>query len=423
MRYFKAIFRLNDRGNISIFFALSLFAIAMAVGVAFDFNAQISQKNEAQDRVDAAVLAAAIDLNLQAMQSNSRKQSISSTKWVSEHVTPFFNGSSSIICGNLILTSQDVSLRCQGTIQSAFGGLTRRDRLSFTVDSTVKLAQKKNVEIALVLDISDSMQASGSLRTLELALQDFINQPIFDANTDKAALSIIPYANSVAFKPDMAKLVSPIFGYSLTPTFNGCFMPDTGDITIPITGAAIHTAAPPRVSNKGNPFCPSQTMAAEFFVTDTRSLRLKLSNISSANGTASDEALAWGYRALLPSMQGIMSKSRTFPRPYNSDNKKIIIFFTDGKPVHKQWVGKIKTDSAKSEQKLLDTCNFIKSSGNDIDLYTIGYGTLARNGTDLAKLLGQCVNGQGYFVNANKANLSQVLLGLIPPVQDMAITH
>ncbi len=277
------------------------------------------------------------------------------------------------------------------------------------------------MEVSLVFDISDSMEASGSIPALERALERFVDNPVFTSANENAVFSLIPYANSVAFSNVHTSWINPIGGYDYSPTFQGCFMPDFADINTIFDGQPIAYAAPQRFNNHGSPLCPSQNMAAQFFISDSRDVISMVRNIESANGTGTNEALTWGYRSLIPSSAGAFAGNTKFPRSFSPENKKILILLTDGKPVNKMWLEKEKLESEESEEMFHKTCETIKSSGHELDVYMIGFGTLKRSGKDLKKLLEDCTLGRGYFISANQQTLGDTLSDIISGYNNVAL--
>ena len=408
----------NERGNFLIIAAVFMMVMVIGVSLALDMTSVNRSKSKLQDSADAAVLAAATAIYHQKASDSAADLDAKKALRASGLKSGSYH------CKRIERNGERISIDCSGKVKTAFSNIVGKPHISFDVESVAMVGQKPKVEIALVYDISDSMLADNKLIAMERALSDFLDAEVFTNPDFETVFSLIPFANSVAFRPEFEKWIDPVDGYSISPSFNRCFMPDATDPRTRFQARNELTAAPERLSNKGHTYCPVAGLEARFFLDQRSQASGMISNITTSNGTGSSEALMWGYRALIPDMKGVFADTTVFPRYNADDHKKILIFLTDGKPRNKPWVGKAKDDpdvNKNSERMFLDACKHIKSNGRDIDMHMVGYGKLQRSGDDLSKLLEQCTSGKGEMFLADNRSLSDTLLGIVSIHTDIAL--
>jgi Flp pilus assembly protein TadG len=184
----------DKRGNVAVMTALCLPTLAIAAGVAIDFNNVARVRLTLQDATDTAALAIArnastiTDGELQAAANN--------------YIAASYNGDESVsVTPALDRQTMTVTLTSRTSVNTLFSGVLRVNTVPVAVTSVVK-GQNFDYEIVMALDNSGSMSASlgqGSTKIAELkkastALLDAMMTP---ATSGHVKIGIVPFAASV----------------------------------------------------------------------------------------------------------------------------------------------------------------------------------------------------------------------------------
>jgi len=399
------------RGNISILAATLFSVAALGVAVSIDIGTAISSKSKTQDQLDAAVLNVTKFLS---DEDNTLEEAQKTFNLVMREDVAAYN----LQCDPLSKTVDVVSTNCRGASTSFFGRVTKKEVLPFTISSAATVTgsgEETNLEVTFVYDISVSMRNAGLLPPLEGALQNFTQHSAFSDNSN-AKFSLIPYGGGVIFDSSMANLLAA----SDRSRFQGCFTPQTITSSaqlLDVSSGALEAAyRSENINSAGDPICPDASMTSAFFKEDASQVTTLTRNLIASQGTNSSEGLVWGYRSLHPSMRGVFTSTDSkYPLEIKSENKKILILMTDGKPLNSgnldgKKITNVDERRAISARMFEDTCRAIKASSDNIDLYTIGFGkATSTGGEDLREFLEDCVKGNGKFSPATEDSLSSVI--------------
>jgi len=404
----------ETEGNIAVMFAVMVSVLLLGIAGAVDFSSLFNEKQKAQNVVDSATLAAtkAIFIN----DASPEKAQKLVDEILADHVASFNLSCNSI---NIDRNKAIVDIECDGQYELTFGGIFGKSQLGYKVASAAASQKQLKYEVSFVFDISSSMQKSGDIPTLEQALDIFVSNRMFKPANDNNVFSLIPFGGSVAFDTSFDRWLAP------GQVFEGCFTPATTDVSHSFSGANVEQAGIRSYAPMGDPFCPEFTMASQFFVNDKSQVDAMISNIQPSHGTSTSEGLMWGYRSLLPSLQGKFDTSKAdFPRDFTPQNKKLLVLMTDGQP----WDTNNSTSPVGRDNSLgrIDsknhfaaTCAFIKAQDQDIDIYTIGFGEAANPANGVANLLSDCVTGGGAYYSADRDSLSSVITTILQLPTDL----
>jgi len=407
-------------GNFSMMFSLLILVLVFSVGAVLDISSLSAKKAKVQNKVDAASLAVGRSMFIDG-KSLAEGQALANS-FLSELLE---DGTSA--CGPIEVQDYSVTISCSGHVDTFLPGIVNKDKLAFNVSSESVAGLQQNYEVSFVFDISDSMN-NRRIRALEDSLDILVSSQIFDFNTQNAVFSLIPFANSVSFDSSFDKWLHPIDGLSLTPEFSGCFNRETTAPSEPFTGADEEISAPARVGGGSGPVsCPPENMSARFFNSDRSSVTSMITGIETTFGTGTSDALTWGYRSLHPDMRGIIDSSSTFPRQFSDANKKTLILMTDGKPFNVPWTGRRPARSQMendSIDKLIETCDFINSQDEPIDIFIVALGSFVNSsGRDLRGEFENCTQGSGYFVEADIHELADTIGRIVSEELEMRISQ
>lgn len=196
-------FRVDERGNVAIIFALTSFIAIGVVGGAVDFGRVYSMKYEMQATLDAAALAGG--------RKYAESTDLSAARGV---VEAFFqerygkNAGAKKSVPTLSFPSSDALITAQAKVDvpTPFLSFVTGDSVPLTVESNVSLGGKK-LEIALMFDVTGSMEETTSTGNTKLvdakaAAKDLIGIVLPDSGAYDARMSLIPFSQRVKLSAD-----------------------------------------------------------------------------------------------------------------------------------------------------------------------------------------------------------------------------
>jgi Flp pilus assembly protein TadG len=186
-----ALFSADDRGNVAMMFALSLFPMLAASGAAIDYSRLSSAQTKLQSALDAAVLAAAKDVTIVDVSTlQSRVES-----FVRANTEGLFKEPVSI---NMLASGvSDLSVKGRACIQLVFNGIVAAASSCVEVRTDAQRPTQNYIEVAMVLDNSGSM-AGTKIDAAKQAATSFVNN-LFSGSTDpqKIKISVVPFTLTV----------------------------------------------------------------------------------------------------------------------------------------------------------------------------------------------------------------------------------
>ncbi|MGL5137534.1 MAG: pilus assembly protein TadG-related protein, partial [Beijerinckiaceae bacterium] len=189
----KSLIR-DQRGGIALLFALGLVPLLTGVGVAIDFSIASNARATLSSAADSAVLAGAKTRGTPAqrekaardvLDTNLAKSSIAGT------VKPKFV--------NLMSGGNNTGYRVEleAEVKSMFGGLTKSRTQKLATSAEASSANDDPVEIAFVLDTTDSM-AGDRIVTLKRSTTDIIEEITKRTQRpDMVKVGVVPFSQYV----------------------------------------------------------------------------------------------------------------------------------------------------------------------------------------------------------------------------------
>ncbi|MDO6723187.1 pilus assembly protein TadG-related protein [Celeribacter halophilus] len=181
-------FTRDEQGSITILGLFCFVIILLVAGMGLDFMRHEALRVELQNTLDRAVLAATNlrntndpeDIVIDYFEKAGLREYLNEDEIV---VTPLGDG-------------RQVTANVEATIPTYFLKIVSIDDLEMTSHSTAEQGIS-GLEVALVLDVSGSMNSYSRLKNLKSAAKEF-TQTIFDnAGSDEVSISIVPYATQV----------------------------------------------------------------------------------------------------------------------------------------------------------------------------------------------------------------------------------
>ena len=334
-------------GNVSIFFAFSVIAIFGTVGIAVDTSIAYNVRAQLASAVDAAALAGA-----RAFASPNRDTDIQN--FFAANFQAGYMGSVlqplEIVPDN---QSRTITVTARATIPTFFMGVLGQHSTDVAATAEATLSSR-DVEVALVLDVTGSMSGSriASLRSAANELVDIVVQDLQVPFYSKVAL--VPYASGVnvgTLANDMrGPLSSGTCNHPAAPTCENFEFPRASDGDLVTFGAStcvterpgsqLSTDAAPSLAPLGPHFqasnnfnaCPSATIIP--LTSNKSTLTTAINGLGASGSTAGHIGVAWGWYMVSPSFDYLFPGEGA-PSPYGMINLgqevlKVVIIMTDG---------------------------------------------------------------------------------------------
>lgn len=178
----------EQRGSMLVYTTVVFSAMFVCGGAAIDFARHEHMRSEMQYNLDRAVLAAA-----------SLKQTLEPVDVVQSYMGSVRTLSDFTVevDSDIGLNYRSVSATATGALDTWFLHVAGVPELSVGAASAAE-ERVPNLEIALVLDVSGSMNSNSKLSNLKTAAKEFVTTMIESGEEGSVAISIVPFNHSVA---------------------------------------------------------------------------------------------------------------------------------------------------------------------------------------------------------------------------------
>jgi len=445
----------NTAGNFSLLFGTVMVTLVVSVGVAIDYAGLSQQSQSVQDILDSAVLAA----------SNYERQSERSEKEIEVYIQEFINETNMTgypIEAEINISDDQIGVIAKANYTASLLNVVGVNTLPIAVNSGAPRHQDTPLNIALVLDTTDSMEINGNFRPLQRAVDNLLTE--LDKYEAEVRVSLVPfgdYVNVGVTNASEARIDTSKNGLNFTQCVDETRIitprvcRGTGEFRNRVTrrdGVVIGTSSR-EVQNctdavtepTGNTICTDQTLewrgcagsrnapdnlradASSALIpgamsvdcgselipltTDLNTIRREVRNLTAAGNTYLPAGLHWGWRTLSPSQP----YQQVNDSPDNTINA--IIFMTDGANTRSQGgsYGSLPAPELHASSEGgpgLDVANSLceNISADDIRIFTVAYRFTGEPAETEATetLLRSCAGTENnYFEADNSAQLSK----------------
>ncbi|MEF2073960.1 pilus assembly protein TadG-related protein [Consotaella aegiceratis] len=305
----------GDGGSVLPIIAISSLALIGAIGCAVDGARMALMQSTLQSAIDAAGLSAAAKLNTTDFTTEARKFTEANfvRGYVGAEIVSFVPTKSA--------NGDVMTLTAQVEAPTVFMSLFGYDKITATAQTEITKATT-GMELALVLDVTGSMDSNGKLSGLKTAANDLMNI-LFGSNTsvDNLFVGIVPFSQTVNVGTSHTDWLASSGG-----SWSGCV--DARYDHLSITDDPPSEAPFTKYSGSN---CPNAITP----LTSTKStLTTAINNLDAAGYTHINLGAAWGWRLLSPRWRGEWGGSMdtdALPLDYGTDNMvKAAIIMTDG---------------------------------------------------------------------------------------------
>jgi Flp pilus assembly protein TadG len=440
-------FKADCLGNVSMMLALAVVPLCIGAGAAIDFVQVSNSQTILQGAADAAALAGA----------SSRKTNAAELKKIVDDYLAANGANDTLSQVDSVIPVLDpvkktFSVEIKGKRNTSLMHLVGVDTINLGAYSEIKLGGD-GLEVAMVLDVTGSMNASGRLPALKTAANNFVNKLMdAEATGSYVRVGIVPFAEyvnvglGVRNEPWMnvpadtsvsgTEICGPTFpdrttkcdevtkstlvdgipttytSYENCVTTDGPPGPNACHTPVSTTkwNGCVGSRNDPMDESIGTPSSPYPGLPnvpcnSEIvpLTKNKTTLQSTISGLTANGSTYIPAGLLWGWNMV--DSNAPLTEAKTASQIKDMGGSKAIVLMTDGDntlsadyPYH--W----GTDGDKADKKVKDLCKNIKD--DDIVIYTVSFMV---TDDDTVKMLEKCASDPSKALTAdNAAQLSQV---------------
>ncbi|MCV0429321.1 MAG: hypothetical protein K5905_28065 [Roseibium sp.] len=443
-------FRQDRSGNIAIIAAICAVPIISLACGSVDVIRMTTFHLQLQSAADAAALAA-------ASLSNKNDPNETVEDFLTSNLptgTPWETLKYQVVLRENRLSAKDVTVIASVLVDTPFLSLVGLPKNTVKVKS-VATQSAKNLEISMVLDISESMDEKGKIQKLRSAAKEFVNVIVDNHGKEYTSFNLVPFAGSVNLgstiynryanknggntirgpsKSQYNKKLKVPYRNFLFGNGQACIEYRDADIDLEDIPSNSRAQVPHFYRwSRSNSWCPHRSAAAIFNSNDITGIRNRIDGMQVGDGTGMDVGTLWGAKALSPSLKGRLGGNFSDrPAPFNdSATIKIAIIMTDGE-ITPQWrpqkprTGRktdIRSGVGEGGQIVVSSGDRWTRSGardnavayfkrmceklkaNNVQVYTIGFQVDWRG--DANHLLSNCASNPSNYFRIENLNLER----------------
>ncbi len=405
----------NTTANTAIIFSLAAIPMLLVAGAAVDMVRANRTSAILQGAADAAALAGGVS----GFNSKSQLETL-----VQDYLAA--NGAQGALASvDAIVVDQDkksgvLSVRIDGKIQTSFMKLAGIGTLDIGASAEV-MRGSQALEIALVLDNTDSMSFDGRITALKSSARELISEVFDNKDSDTyIKIGIVPFANYVNVGLDLrSESWMSVPADSSVPsewcrneypdaTKSNCRMEPSSYVQDGVTvnttaeqcdwnyGTPKYVCSPssndtvwrgcvgsrnsPMDRNIGSAAVPYPGVMNEWCpqkitnLSDDKTMLLgKIDALSTTGNTYIPAGLLWGWNMLNPAAPLTAAKTTSAMKALKG--RKAIVLMTDGQntlvPAYPNHVGSPALPAVLADDILADICSNVKD--DDIEIYTVAF--------------------------------------------------
>lgn len=444
-------FKNETEGNVTVMFAVSFTATFFLIGAAFDIMLMRKSQAKVQYLTDAAALAA-----LRYDGDINEKEAAFTDVMASLAKASGQPGEASTSYIKIEETETSLSLHATVKLPHELIMLQNVEGFESISVSTQAVMGIENIEIALVLDISSSMNGSRIVEAKQSATL-FVDELLKDQSLNgRVSISLVPFGGTVRVPEEMVGLLdykengSEHLEASLGPSleestidfpekwidakWNQCFEFDASDIVDGIKHNGSYRPLADFYSwNYNAPWCPLAGSEMVPLTDDAELLETKINGLLLSDGTGSDHGMAWAYATLNDEWKNKFPGGlKDTPAKNQASTRKVIVFMTDGGITSQHYVRdqdfvneppfnskrKVRVSGNDTRNALYSVCDTAKEQ--EIEIYTIGYQL--KNNTQRAQLE-YCASSSNHYLSSHAGDLDDVFRGIVASISPLRISN
>lgn len=406
-------FKNDRRGAIAIIFALSIFTLCGATGLAIDASRAYNIAQKVNAALDAAALAAAKMLDQEGAtdgQIKARAEAVLNAHLGALGVPGVTLGAPRVIPNRGAST---VDIDVDISMPTAFAQVIGVPSVNFNKGTSVSYRSQR-VELAMVLDVTGSMNDGGKLAAMKVAANDVIDALIDPANPGFVRISLVPYSATV----NVGSYRDTASGGD---SVDGCVMErlespsrDTDDVPGFPRNFAVNGQL--NAASNSRYACPPAVMLP--LSSNATTLKNTINGYGAAGWTAGHIGLAWGWNTISDKWASIFTGDAA-PGAHNpSRNIKAILLMTDGMFNTSYTAG--TSDAEQTAEAVARTnalCGAIKL--RQIRIFTVAFQAPAA----AESLLQGCASPGDYYDANNNSQLRDAFRAVAESLLSLRVTN
>ncbi len=395
-------FHRDERGSVSILFGLSCIVLFVIMGIAINSARYQDIATRTQAGLDGATLAAAKmladdDASVGDVQDRAKKYFDATVETFG--VDPAYISPLQVVVDR---ATGAVESSVQIKVSNFFATIAGLDRLTVINRASKVVYDMQKIELALVLDVTGSMNAKNKLGDMKAASEDIIDA-LFDKSISEShtRIAVAPFSSSVdagMYRAAVADTTGAVADNCVIERAN------TTDAA-PIGVNRLKTA--PSAAPLGMYECPDATVIPLLGMSQSDTLKSKINAYVASGWTAGHIGAAWGWYLLSPEWDSVFPGASK-PNDYDSQKvAKAVVIMTDGEFNAAYLNGDLASgDPAQADlayTQFQSLCLGMKDKG--IRIFTVGYD-LPAAGRAMAEL--ETCATTGDFYAAAAGNLKKV---------------
>lgn len=432
----------DQNGNTAITYALCVIPMMIVAGFAIDMNRQVIHQRKVQAAIDAAVLSAARHA-LKTDADDAELTDVANAMFQASLNDP---GVAALNPLSLVRDGDEISLSVGGDLQTSMMQIVGTKTMPLGANATAVFGEPSELEIALVLDTSRSMQGS-RLDALDTAATSLVDT-LYTEDDAEVMMSIVPFSMHVNVGTDAEGASWLNVPAESSETYEACWVPraeyeSEGCVResyactrdgVPATcsrwncppgadpqetcedrvrthewyGCVRSRSTPLNIEDRSyvaNPVqgelmtsdwsCPS---ALQPLTNNADDLRAKLSSLVARSDTYIATGLTWGLRTLSPNAP--FDQGQPFEAFLDGNGRKALVLMSDGANTRSPRANGSHWDNDADEANAITAavCEEIKDQG--IELYAISFEVDDATTEDLLKA---CASGEDNYYDAEGA--------------------
>ena len=386
-------FSADQSGGVVMVSALALVVLVLSAGSAVDYARAYQVKSHLAGALDAAVISVARDLRDGRIKKEEAKARAQAFFDMNIRTIPVDLARVDKLTIKYRKKDTNVYVAASATVPTTFMQIAGIKEVPIALDAQVTYSfATRDIEIALVLDVTGSMARSGRITALRAAAADLVDTIIPDDMTnEKVRISIIPYSQGVNAGSYAATVTGGVSTDCATERVGTQQYSDSSPAAEPI--------------GDGSTNCPSNRIRP--LILDKAALLSDIANLTTGGYTAGHTGIAWGWYTLSPNWSDIWP-TNSLPNPYNEDDKKLLkaaIIMTDGEfntayvQRSRRGLSELRgSANSQSEERARALCAGMKA--DHIRIYSVAFDA----GSKAEALLKECATDDATYYEAKNAN-------------------
>lgn len=428
-------FRGDRCGNFGIVTAVALPVLMLGVGFGVNTAQLVSSRSSLLNALDSAVTSTARDLTLGVISEKDAKQSVEAFLFANGAAA--FSARDRLILQSVVIdrTAGTVDARASVDVDLLFPVFSMGPTSRVTVESG-SLYSDKNIEVAMMLDITGSMDGQ-KIRDLKTAAKNAVDTFLAgnrDPDKPRVRVALVPYADAV----NVGSLSNTV--YVETSRRSDSEPPRLDD------PRAVSATSPDRCATEREgsrqyedvgpytamvnrdyrlQFCPSATLRP--LSADAASLKATIDGFVASGHTAGQIGVQWSWYMLSPQWADVLPAAS---RPQAFDEKKVAkyaILMTDGE-FNTAFAdvpdgGTVRNQPTRSRKNAETLCTNMKKQG--IEVFSVGFKLTESNAKAVMKA---CASPDSagithYFEVSTGAELDRVYQTIARNIERLALTR